>query len=109
MSFRCVLSEEALQSIEEQAIWLEENAGDEVADHWQDCLRKCLRQIAEYPLRNGFAPENERSLFGVEIRQRRLRPWKGKPGWRVLFLADVTLGKVIILQVRHERRPWVEE
>jgi mRNA-degrading endonuclease RelE of RelBE toxin-antitoxin system len=44
----------------------------------------------------------------VKIRQKRFRPWKGKSGWRVLYMVDELEAIVTILQIRHERQPWAE-
>lgn len=108
MSFRYSLAPEALASVERQMIWLEETAGDHLADFWIQALKVSLDQLSSHPERNGFAPENGKIFPGVEIRQKRFRPWKEKPGWRVLYMVDELGAIVTILQIRHERQPWVE-
>jgi plasmid stabilization system protein ParE len=109
MRYRYVLDDEALISIEAQLIWLEETVGDDLADFWMEALRNSLDQLTAHPNRNGFAPENGRWFPDVEIRQKRLRPWKPKPGWRVLFMVNDREAIVTILQIRHERQPWMGE
>lgn len=109
MKFQYSLSSEALESIEQQQIWLEENAGDELADFWMISLKAALEGLALQPERNGFAPENGDWPGEVEIRQKCFRPWRGEPGWRVLYTVDEGARMVTIFQVRHERMPWVEE
>lgn len=109
MSFQYVLDDAALVSIREQLVWLEEKAGNEIADLWMDSLEQCLDGLTTHPGRNGFATENGRIVPGVEVRQKRFRPWKGKPGWRVLYVIDEPGSVVTILQVRSERQPWVED
>ena len=101
-------SSEALLSIEEQMIWFEENEeNDELADRWLALLRPNLSKISENPERHGFAPENGRWKSEVIIRQKRFRPWKSKPGWRILYTRDQSQGTVTVLQIRHEKRPWL--
>jgi plasmid stabilization system protein ParE len=109
MKFQYSLSSEAFESIEKQQTWLEENAGDELADFWMVSLKAALEGLALHPEKNGFAPENADWQMEVKIRQKRFRPWKGKPGWRVLYSVDEAAAMVTILQVRHESMPWVEE
>lgn len=108
MKYGLHLSSEALLSIDGQMVWLEESEGNgELADRWMALLRLTLEKISENPERNGFAPENGRWKPEVAIRQKRFRPWKGKPGWRVLYTSDQTELTVTVLQIRHERRPWL--
>jgi plasmid stabilization system protein ParE len=108
MNFCFFLDDAARLSIREELIWLEEKLGDESADFWIEALEKCLDALTSHPERNGFAPENGKIFRGVKIRQKRFRPWKGKPGWRVLYMVDELEAIVTILQIRHERQPWVE-
>lgn len=108
MKYGLHLSPEALLSIDEQIIWFEESEGNgELADRWLALLRPSLTQIPDNPERNGIAPENGRWRSKIIIRQKRFRPWKGKPGWRILSTSDQSEGTVTILQIRHERRPWL--
>jgi mRNA-degrading endonuclease RelE of RelBE toxin-antitoxin system len=109
MSFHFNLDEAARLSIREELVWLEEKLGDEIADFWLESLEKCLDEITAHPERHGFAPENGRLISGAEVRQKRFRPWKGKPGWRVLYMIDENARIVTILQVRSERQAWVED
>jgi|TARA_B110000037_G_scaffold219257_1_gene284054 hypothetical protein len=67
MSFQYVLDDAALVSIREQLVWLEEKAGDEIADFWMDSLEQCLDGLTTHPGRNGFATENGRIVPGVEV------------------------------------------
>ena len=101
----------AERSIDEQIDWLFSNPGGDgkrLSEKWSDEFDIVLESLAFHPERNGFAPENGKIFHGVEIRQKRFRPWKGKPGWRVLYMVDDNEGVVTILQIRHERQPWVE-
>lgn len=107
MKYNLLLSSEALVSIERQMIWFEETEGNErLADQWMALLRPTLEKISDNPERNGFAPENGRWRPEVSVRQKRFRPWKGKPGWRILYTSRESDLSVTILQIRHERRPW---
>ena len=108
MEYDLHLSPEALRSIDEQMIWFEESEGNwELADRWLAILHPILAQIPDNPEQNGFAPENGRWRAEVIIRQKRFRPWKGKPGWRILYTSDQSRHTVTVLQIRHERRPWL--
>lgn len=107
MSYRLHLSSEAQLSIEEQIIWFEEGGRDELADEWLSALRQTLDKLTDYPERNGFAPENGRWLPEVSTRQKRFRPWKNKPGWRILFTTNEPQQILTILQIRHERQTWM--
>lgn len=82
--------------------------GELLSEKWANEFDNVLESLTSHPERNGFAPENGLIFRGVEIRQKRFRPWKGKPGWRVLYLVDEIEAIVTILQIRHERQPWVE-
>lgn len=99
-------------SIEEQIDWLFESPrddGEQLSEKWADEFDKVLASLTSHPERNGFAPENGKIFPDAKIRQKRFRPWKGKPGWRVLYMIDELDAIVTILQVRSERQPWVEE
>jgi len=101
----------AERSIDEQIDWLFSNPrgdGERLSEKWSDEFDKVIESLTSHPERNGFAPENGKIFPGVEIRQKRFRPWKGKPGWRVLYMVDELEAIVTILQIRHERQPWVE-
>ncbi len=108
MNFRYFLDDAARLSIREELVLLEEKLGYETADVWMEALEKCLDAITAQPERNGFAPESAWLVAGAEIRQKRFRPWKGKPGWRVLYVIDADALIVKILQIRSERQPWIE-
>ena len=98
-------------SIEEQIDWLFSDPrgdGERLSEKWANEFDNVLESLTSYPERNGFAPENSKILPGVKIRQKRFRPWKGKSGWRVLYLVDELEAIVTILQIRHERQPWAE-
>ncbi len=98
-------------SIEEQIDWLFKSPrgdGERLSEKWANEFDNVLESLTSYPERNGFAPENGKIFRGVKIRQKRFRPWKGKPGWRVLYMDDELEAIVTILQIRHESQPWVE-
>jgi plasmid stabilization system protein ParE len=106
----CILSK-AEQSIDEQIDWLYLSPwgdGKRLSEHWAGEFDKVLEALVTHPERNGFAPENGMLSPAAEVRQKRFRPWKGKPGWRVLFTTNETAATVTILQIRHERQPWAE-
>lgn len=106
----CIPSK-AEQSIDEQidCLFLSPlGDGKRLSEHWVEEFEKVLEALMTHPERNGFAPENGRLSAAAEVRQKRFRPWKGKPGWRLLYKIDETAATVTILQVRHERRPWAE-
>jgi plasmid stabilization system protein ParE len=99
-------------SIEEQIDWLFKSPrgdGERLSEKWANEFDNVLESLTSYPERNGFAPENGKIFRGVKIRQKRFRPWKGKSGWRVLYMVDELEAIVTILQIRHERQPWAEE
>jgi len=109
MRFRYALDEDALVSVREQLIWFEKNSSEEIADFWVKSLETCIDEINAHPERNGFAPENWKRFADGEVRQKRFRPWKGKPGWRVLYMIEEIGAVVKILQIRNERQPWLGE
>jgi plasmid stabilization system protein ParE len=101
----------AERSIDEQIDWLFANPGGDgkrLSERWADEFDKVIESLKAHPNRNGFAPENGRLFPDLEIRQKRFRLWEGKPGWRVLHIVDDREAVVTILQIRHERQPWVE-
>lgn len=110
MSWNLRVSSEAEQCIDEQMQWYEideKHGGAELANRWLGKLEAALMKLSEHPERHGFAPENGRWHQGLDIRQMRFRPWKTKPGWRVLYVLDERLHTLTVLQVRHERRQWL--
>jgi hypothetical protein len=109
MKYRPHLSSEAQLSIEEQMIWFEDGGGDELADEWLASLRETLDKLADHHERNGFAPENGRWMPNIVIRQKRFRPRKSKPGWRVLSTTNDSELTATIRQIRHERPTWMRD
>jgi plasmid stabilization system protein ParE len=106
------ISSEAERCIDEQLLWYEadeRNGGADLADRWLDLLEVALESLSRHPERNGFAPENGRWMSAVSIRQMRFQPWKSKSVWRVLYVIDEAAKLVTVLQVRHERRPLLDE
>ena len=106
------LSAAAEQSVDDQIRWYETDdrrGGAVLANRWLDRLQVALEKLRGHPQRHGFAPENGRWHSEVALRQMHFRPWKGKPGWRVIYALDQAEGVVTVLQVRHERRPWLFE
>jgi plasmid stabilization system protein ParE len=112
MDYELRLSAEAERCIEDQLLWYEAdeaNGGAELADRWLDLLEAALDALSQHPERHGFAPENGRWLSGVSIRQMRFKPWKTPSTWRVLYVIDEETRQVIVLQIRHEKRPLLGE
>jgi plasmid stabilization system protein ParE len=112
MDFELLLSAEAEQCIEDQLLWYEAdetNGGAELADRWVDLLETALNTLRQHPERHGFAPENGRWLPDICLRQMRFKPWKTPSAWRILYVIDEESAQVTVLQVRHERRPWLPE
>jgi len=105
------LSPSGEEAIEEQIAWLKlspSGDGSRLARRWYDDLGAVFESLTRHPERNGFAPENGSAVPGTEVRQKRFRPWKGKPGWRVIYAIDTPGGIINILDVRSERQPWAE-
>jgi plasmid stabilization system protein ParE len=106
------VSPEAERCIDEQLLWYEaneRNGGADLAVRWLDLLEVALESLSRHPERHGFAPENGRWMPAVAIRQMRFQPWKTTSVWRVLYVIDETAKWVTVLQVRHERRPLLDE
>jgi hypothetical protein len=38
----------------------------------------------------------------------RFKPWKSSSAWRILYVMDEAAAQVTVLQVRHEKRPWLK-
>ncbi len=112
MSWEWRLSPGAEEEIEAQILWYEEDetrGGNELALRWLDLLEKALEKLAASPDRHRPAPENGRWLPHHTIRQVLFRPWKSRPGWRILYTLDPHAKRVMILQIRHERRKFLFE
>ncbi|RYD41517.1 MAG: type II toxin-antitoxin system RelE/ParE family toxin [Verrucomicrobiaceae bacterium] len=106
------LSAEAERAIEEQVLWYEadeERGGADLATRWLDLLEEGLEVLSRHPERYGFAPENGKWMPDVLIRQMRFKPWKTASAWRILFVVDERAKQVVVLQIRHERRPLLPE
>ena len=112
MSWEWRLSSSAEEEIEAQVRWYEEDearGGSELALRWLDLLENALEKLAASPERHRPAPENGRWLPQHTIRQVLFRPWKSRPGWRVLYTLAPSAKRVMVLQVRHERRRFLFE
>ncbi|GAA5138966.1 hypothetical protein GCM10023213_18860 [Prosthecobacter algae] len=110
MSWKLHLAPDAVRCIEDQMRWYEEDeqrGGSDLADRWLGKLETALSKLNQHPERHGFAPENGRWQPHLELRQMRFVPWKSKPGWRLLYVLDEGRQHLTLLQVRHERRPWL--
>ena len=108
MSYHVLYSREAERCLDEQLCWFEEDedrGGSELADVWLERFVTALEKLHGNPTAQGLAPENGRWQPQIEVRQLRFRPWKSKPGWRVLFSVNEDAQSVTVLQIRHERRP----
>jgi plasmid stabilization system protein ParE len=102
------LSSEAESCIEEQLLWYEAeeaNGGAELADRWMRLLEAAIDVLSHHPERHSLAPENGRWLPAITIRQLRFKPWKTQSAWRILYVIDTNAKQVVVLQIRHERRP----
>jgi len=70
--YKLLLSAEAERCLEEQLLWYgadETHGGVELADLWMDLLETALDTLRQYPERHGFAPENERWIPDISLRQ----------------------------------------
>lgn len=106
------LSAEAERCIEEQLLWYEADEtrdGAALADCWMDLLETTLETLRQHLERYGFAPEDGRWMPGISIRQMRFKSWKTPSAWRILYVIDEEAVRVTVLQVRHEKRPWLPE
>lgn len=111
MNHELRISTEAERCIEDQLQWYEAdqaNGGAELADRWLDLLAAALEALGRHPERHGFAPENDRWMPEIVIRQLRFKPWKGSSAWRILYAIDAPVRRVTVLQIRHEKRPLLE-
>lgn len=112
MSYQLKISSQAEEDIEKQALWYEadeQRGGFELAERWVEALATQLSNLMEHPERCPFAPENGRWSPHLVIRQMLFRPWKTKAGWRVLYVIKKAKKVVSVLQIRHERRPWLHD
>ena len=112
MNYELRISSEAEHGIEAQLQWYEADAtrgGVDLADRWLELLEAALDALSQHPERHGFAPENGRWVPEVLIRQLRFKPWKTPSAWRVLYAIDAAAKRVTVLQVRHEKRPLLDE
>lgn len=110
--YELLLSTEAERCIDDQLQWYEADQtaeGVELADRWMGLLELALDTLKQHPERHGFAPENGRWMPGISIRQMRFGPWKTPSAWRVLYVADEQAKRVTVLQIRHERRPLLDD
>jgi plasmid stabilization system protein ParE len=111
MDYGLMLSAEAERCIEDQLRWYEadeSNGGAELGDRWLDRLESALDTLRQHPERFGYAPENSRWTPALAIRQMRFKPWKSSSAWRILYVMDEAAAQVTVLQVRHEKRPWLK-
>lgn len=110
IQYRLKVSPEALASMDEQRCWYEQELpeGQILADKWLEKLTSNLARILEHPTRYGPAPENSLWNHQFIVRQMLFRPWKSGIGWRILFTADESSALITVLQVRHEKRPWLD-
>ncbi len=112
MDYELRLAPEAERCIEEQLMWYESdpaNGGAELADRWLDLLEDAFDELGQHPERHGFAPENGRWMTSVAVRQMRFKPWKTRSAWRILYVIDKAARQVTVLQIRHEKRPLLED
>jgi len=112
MSWQWWLSPSAEEEIEAQLRWYEEDeeqGGVDLSIRWLDRLEKALEAIAVSPERHRPAPEDGRWMPHHTIRQVVFRPWRARPGWRILYTVDSLARRVTILQIRHERRRFLFE
>ncbi|MBE7496884.1 MAG: type II toxin-antitoxin system RelE/ParE family toxin [Verrucomicrobiaceae bacterium] len=96
----------------DQMIWYEthvRHGGDELAERWRAKLHEALERLSRHPERHGLAAENGRWHPEIVLRRMLFRPWKSGRGWRVLFWIDEAAKTVVVLEVRHEGRPPLDE
>jgi plasmid stabilization system protein ParE len=112
MNYELRLSSEAERCIEDQLQWYEADekfGGTDLADRWLDLLEAALDTLSQHPERHGFAPENGRWMPAITIRQMRFKPWKTQSARRIIYVIDEKARQVMVLQVRHEKRPLLTE
>jgi plasmid stabilization system protein ParE len=112
MNWEWRLSPSAEEEIEAQIRWYREDearGGHGLAMRWLDLLEEALERLSASPTRHRPAPENGRWMSQYKIRQVLFRPWKSRPGWRILFVLDQPANRVMILQIRHERRRFLSD
>jgi plasmid stabilization system protein ParE len=112
MIWELQITSEAERCIEEQVQWYEadrKHGGPELACRWVERLERLLDHLCQHPERHGFAPENGRWMAHLAIRQIRFKPWTSPSAWRVLYVIMEDSGQVVVLQIRHERRPLLFE
>ncbi len=112
MPFLVTIAAEATRCIEDQIAWYEvdeSHGGPELADRWLELLQKALVDLESNPEGFGFAPENGKWQPQFALRQMPFKPWKKKFGWRLLFVVDHENHHVTIIQIRHERRPLLDQ
>lgn len=110
MSYQLKVSRNAEEDIENRRLWYEADllrGGFELSERWMEALLLQLDVLKQHPVRFPFAPENGRWRSHLVIRQMLFRPWKNKAGWRVLYVIKEMKKVVSVLQIRHERRPWL--
>ncbi|MES2477101.1 MAG: type II toxin-antitoxin system RelE/ParE family toxin [Verrucomicrobiota bacterium] len=112
MEYQLRISTEAEHCIEDQLLWYEAeqaHGGVELSERWLDLLEAALEGLTEHPERHGFAPENGRWMPAISIRQLRFKPWKTPSAWRILYAIDDEAKLVTVLQIRHKKRPLLED
>ena len=112
MNYQLRLSSEADPCIKDQLRWYEAeetNGVGELAEQWLDLLETALDGLSQHPEQHGVAPENGRWMPGISVRQLRFKPWKTPSTWRILYVIDEDAKQVTVLQVRHEKRPLLED
>lgn len=106
------LSPEAETCIDEQLQWFEadeQHGGFALADRRLSALEQSLASLLKNPTKCGFAPENGRWNPNLLLRQFRFKPWKADKAWRVLYILEESERKLVVIQIRHERRKWLFE
>jgi plasmid stabilization system protein ParE len=101
MKFEVRYTERARAHLEEIVDWIAERS-PQSASRWIGDLEKAVEGLRDNPERFGFAPE--RISHQIEIHQMHFGKRRGQ--YRVLF--TVGESRVVILDVRHSMRPWLE-
>ena len=109
--YELLLSAEAERCIEDQLQWYEADQTADaaaLANRWLGLMEVALDSLRQHLERQSSAPENGRWVPEISLRQMRFKPWKTPSAWRILFVIDEETQRVTVLQVRGERRPFLD-
>jgi plasmid stabilization system protein ParE len=112
MTFKLHISGAGKQDIRSQQRWYESDplrGGSDLAERWLEGLSEEMGMLLQHPEKFPFAPDNGRWKPHLKLRQMVYRPWKGKPGWRVLYVILNKTQQISVVHIRHESRRWLHD